>query len=94
MGSVSWIYEIFPKEVSVLFNVISSSRSRNVRMFVVIFAMIRTEKSSINLKVRMGSLTNGHIKSDSLESTNKELRVQLPDGEKGSCSELITQQQG
>lgn len=42
----------------------------------------------------MGSLTSGHIKSDSLESTNKELRVQLPDGEKGSCSELITQQQG
>lgn len=49
MGLVSWIYEIFPKELSILLHVISSSRSRNVRMFVGIFAMIRTEKSSINL---------------------------------------------
>lgn len=48
----------------------------------MIFAGIRTEKSSINLKVRMGSLNNGYIKSDSLQNTNKESRVQLPHGEK------------
>lgn len=77
----SMIFFFFPKGVSILLNEVSSSRSRNVGILVVVFAGISTEKSSINLKVTMGSLNNGYIKPDSLESTNKEPRVQLPDGE-------------
>lgn len=89
MGFISWKYETFPKPVSVLLNEVSSSRSRKVGILIVLFSWVRTEKSSEYLKMRMGSLNNGHIKSDSLEGTKKESRVQLPDGEKEvvqSCS--------
>lgn len=50
---------------------VSSSRSRNVGILIVLFAGMKTEKSSINLRVRMESLNNEYIKSDSLENTSK-----------------------
>lgn len=61
---ISLKYQTFPKGVSIL-------RSVGIGILIVVFAGIKTEESSINLKVRMESLNREYIKSDSLENTSK-----------------------